>query len=152
MDTSFSTGGPLGEYTTDYVKALLIERRYIYAKLYNHGGSVILRASDVVDHDRPVGYSSQLGNAFHLDLIWLDQLLEQLLNDKHITRKELEAMLTWADGLTSQQAAEYLSARGSASVRKLRERGMRKVQEQLGNGENVGGTGNRTSPTRRQEA
>jgi hypothetical protein len=118
-------------FTPEYVKMLLVEARYVYARLYNPGGSVILRATDIVDHDRPLGYSTQIGNAFHLDLIELAKELQDAVDEGTITRSEVNAMLTWANGLTSQQAANYLHATGSSSVRKLRERGKKKLQERL---------------------
>jgi len=132
---------------------LLIERRYIYAKLYNPGGSVILRASDIVDHDRPVGYSTEIGNTFHLDLIDLNMELQKLVDEKHCSKKEIQALLTWADGFTAQQAADYMHARGAVSVRKLRSRGLRKLQEQInGNAQESGGTGDRDTGVGRQKA
>jgi hypothetical protein len=134
------------------VKRLLIERRYIYAKLENPGGSVILRASDIVDHDRPTGYSTEIGNTFHLDLIDLEIELQRLVDEKHCSKKEIHAMLTWADGFTAQQAADYMHARGAVSVRKLRSRGLRKLQEQINHGSQVesGGTGDRDTRKGRQ--
>lgn len=134
MDDSFSSGVYLERYTTDYVRRLLVERVYIYAKLHNPGGSVILRASDIVDHDRPVGYSTEIGNTFHLDLIELEQRFQELVDEGLYSKKEINALLTWADGLTSQQAADYLHARGAASVRKLRERGVKKLHKRLEDG------------------
>lgn len=134
MDDFTRASSNVGEYTTDYVKRLLIERRYIYAKLYNPGGSVILRASDIVDHDRPVGYSTEIGNTFHLDLIDLETELQKLVDEKHCSKKEIQALLTWADGFTAQQAADYMHATGAVNVRKLRSRGMRKLQEQINHG------------------
>jgi hypothetical protein len=118
-------------FTPEYVKRLLVERMYIYAKLHNPGGSVILRNTDVVDHDRPLGYSTQIGNSFHLDLIELEKELQDAVDEGTITRSEVEAMLTWADGMTSQQAAYYLHETGSSNIRKLRERGKKKLQERL---------------------
>jgi len=153
LDDTTSTHSHLENYTNDYVKRLLIERRYIYAKLYNPGGSVILRASDVVDHDRQVGYSTDIGNTFHLDLIQLEQELQRLIDEKHCSKKEIQALLTWADGLTAQQAADFLAMRGAVSVRKLRERGLHKLRERMahGEGEKLRGTGDRTFRRRRQE-
>ena len=152
MDDFARPSSNLGEYTTDYVKRLLIERRYIYAKLENPGGSVILRASDIVDHDRPVGYSTEIGNTFHLDLIDLEIELQRLVDEKHCSKKEIQAMLTWADGFTAQQAADYMHATGAVNVRKLRSRGLRKLQEQINHGsaQKSGGTGDRDTGTGRQ--
>jgi len=153
VDDFTRPGHNLEGYTTDYVKRLLIERLYIYAKLYNPGGSVILRASDIVDHDRPVGYSTEIGNVFHLDLIELDREFQRLVEEKHCSKKEIQALMTWADGLTAKQAADYMHTRGAVSVRKLRSRGLRKLQERMehGTGEKPRGTGDRHIGTRRKE-
>jgi DNA-binding CsgD family transcriptional regulator len=131
VDDSISTGRTLGGRTSLYVRRLLVERVYIYAKLYNPGGSVILRNTAMVDHDRPLGYSTEIGNSFHLDLIDLQVEFERLVADDGLSKKELNAMLTWADGMTSREAADYLHARGPVSVQKLRERGMRKLQDRI---------------------
>ena len=153
MDDSFSTGGSLASVTPRYVRRLLTERSYIYAKLYNPGGSVILRNHALVDHERPLGYSTEIGNSFHLDLIDLEMEFKSLVREGVMSQKEINAMLTWAEGLTSQQAADYLHAKGPVSVQKLRERGVRKLQDRMIDGQ--GGTeatrrrGDIASPRRR---
>ena len=153
MDNSLGTSGPVGEITTEYVKRLLIERHYIYAKLHNPGGSIILRASDIVDHDRPVGYSTEIGNNFHLDLIELEHALDRLISEGTISKAEVDALLTWADGMNSQQAADFLHAKGSVAIRKRRERGLKKVQDKLSeSGENTRGTSDGDAGERREES
>jgi hypothetical protein len=92
----------------------------------------------MVDHDRPLGYSTEIGNSFHLDLIDLQVQFTELVESNGLSKKELNAMLTWADGMTSQQAADYLHARGPVSVQKLRERGVRKLQEKIDDVEQEG--------------
>lgn len=139
-DTTGSTsvleqGNRLSEYTTDYVRRLLVERRYIYAKLTNQGGSIILRDSDVVDHDRPTGYSTEIGNSFHLDLIQLEVELQGMVDRKEYTRREIDALITWADGMSARDAAYYMHARGAVSVRQMRSRAARKLQRQMVDGQ-----------------
>jgi hypothetical protein len=135
VDDSLGTGWAVDhDFTTAYIKRLLIERRYIYEKLYNPGGSIILRASDIVDHDRPLGYSTEIGNNFHLDLIQLEQTLQSLIDEGVCSKKEVNAIITWVDGMSSQQAADYLQAKGGVSVRKLRERATKKLAKRLTNG------------------
>lgn len=129
MDDTISTDNYV--VTSDYVRRLLAERHYIYAKLYNQGGSVILRQTDIVDHDRPVGYSTEIGNSFHLDLIQLEIQFDALVKSKELSRQEVLALISWADGLTAQQAADYIHAKGAISVRKQRSRGTRKLTESL---------------------
>jgi hypothetical protein len=131
VSTSRVVGDRLSEYTTDYVRRLLVERRYIYARLTNQGGSIILRDSDVVDHDRPTGYSTEIGNSFHLDLIQLEMELQGMVDRGEYSKKEIDALITWADGMSAQEAAYYLHARGAVSVRKMRSRAAKKLQRQM---------------------
>lgn len=141
MDDSISTRGALADYTSEYVRRLLVERRFIYAKLYNQGGSVILRDTDIVDHDRPTGYSTEIGNSFHLDLIQLEIEFEAAVEEGDLTVKQVNALLTWADGMTSQQAADYLHARGPVSIRKLRSRATTKLKDRMNDSARTKGTG-----------
>lgn len=92
---------------------------------------MILRQTDIVDHDRPVGYSTEIGNSFHLDLIQLEIQFDALVKSKELSRQEVLALISWADGLTAQQAADYIHAKGAISVRKQRSRGTRKLTESL---------------------
>jgi hypothetical protein len=125
--TGSTRSNPLGQdpeaikYTSQYVKRLLAESVYIYAKLTNPGGSVILTSTGLIDADRGYEYSSGIGNPFHLDLI---ELSEQM---KVLSKVEREALVTWAMGLTAFEAAQYLHATGGVNlernVQKRRERG-----------------------------
>lgn len=153
MDDSTSTRGALADYTSEYVRRLLVERRFIYAKLYNQGGSVILRDTDIVDHDRPTGYSTEIGNSFHLDLIQLEIEFEAAVEARELTIKQVNALLTWADGMTSQQAADYLHARGPVSIRKLRSKATAKLKDRMNDAarpKGTGRTGNGTIGARRE--
>jgi hypothetical protein len=131
LDDTIGAGDALSEYTTEYVRRLLIERRHIYGKLYNPGGSIILRSHEMVDHERPTGYSTDIGNTFHLDLIQLEVEFEQAIESGEITKKQVAALLTWADGMSSQQAADYLRSRGAVNIRRLRSKGTKKLQERM---------------------
>lgn len=98
---------------------------------------MILTATGRVDHDRGTDYSSEIGSSFHLDLVELDEKLESMVADGSMSIKEYEALLSWADGMTSQQAAHFLYARGSVPddlIRKRKSRGVRKLVEGM-NGE-----------------
>lgn len=152
MDDSFSTGDSLGGYTTDYVRRLLIERRHIYEKLYNPGGSIILRGHALVDKDRPVGYSTDIGNTFHLDLIQLDIEFSEAVAKKELTPKQIKALLTWADGMTSQQAADYLRVRGAVNIRRLRSKATKRLKDRLNDTRPTptGGRGDRVASEGRQ--
>lgn len=152
MDDSFSTSSLVEGFTPAYVRRLLLERVYIYAKLYNPGGSIILRGSDSVDPDRPLGYSTEIGNTFHLDLIELEQQFTQAIAEGDLTKKQVKAILTWADGMNSRDAADYMHATGPVSIQKMRQRAVRKLQERLdGQASKSGRTGDRDASPRRQD-
>lgn len=146
MDNTVGSRDPLG-YTNDYVRRLVIERRHIYERLYNPGGSVILRSHALVDNERPVGYSTDIGNNFHLDLIQLDIEFREAVKAKELTHKQIAAILTWADGMTSQQAADYLGAKGPASIRRLRSKANKKLRERLNDSRGKAARGRGQSPT-----
>jgi hypothetical protein len=150
VDDTSSTGSHLGDYTTEYVRRLILERAFIYAKLYNPGGSVILRTSDIVDHDRALGYSTEIGNTFHLDLIELEMALQELVDNKLYTKKEIESLLTWFDGMSARDAADYMHTRGAVNVRAMRKRALRKLHRKLEGGD-IRGTGDSDTIGRRQE-
>lgn len=155
MDDSISARGLIDneDFSLDYVRRLLIERVYIYAKLHNPGGSVILRGSDSVDPDRPLGYSTQIGNMFHLDLIELESQFNKAIEEGDLTKKQVDSILTWADGMSSRDAADYLHAKGPVSVQKMRQRAVRKLQRRLDeryDTQRVRGTSDRTSREGRQ--
>lgn len=155
MDLTHRPGGPLeGLDDKGYIRKLLVERFYIYAKLFNPGGSIILRASDIVDHDRPTGYSTEIGNNYHLDLIELEQGFNKLMKEGTLTRKEAQAILAWSQDLSPQQAAEYIHSKGNVSLRQMRSRGMAKLHQRLSNGEgkDAGRTGDGDATGGRQGA
>lgn len=130
--------------TNDYVRRLLVERHFIYGSLLNPGGSVILR-NDAADTERGEEYSSAIGSSFHLDLIDLDNALREAIADGDITKEELQAILTWVDGMNSQQAAVYLGIpHGAVRIRKRRSRAINTLQERLNGGptQDARGTGN----------
>lgn len=131
MDDTTSTSGLVERFTPAYVRRLLIERVYIYAKLYNPGGSIILRGTDSVDPDRPLGYSTEIGNTFHLDLIELDRQFAEAVKEGDLTHKQVRAIQSWADGMNSRDAADYLRAKGPVSIQKMRQRAVKKLQERL---------------------
>ena len=117
-------------YTNDYIRKLLAEAVYIYAKLQNPGGSIILTSTALIDADRGYEYSSDIGNVFHLDLI---ELSEQM---RRLSRKERDSLWAWAIGLSPQQAAMYLQARGTVrlgpdAIRKRRQRSVNALTENL---------------------
>lgn len=122
-DDIFGEDPEIIHYTNHYVRRLLAEAVYVYAKLENPGGSVILTSTGLIDADRTYEYTSQIGNPFHLDLIDLKQKMKEL------SKKERDALLAWAEGLTPLQAARYLHATGPVALRKRRERGVAALTE-----------------------
>lgn len=136
-------------FTNSYVRRLLAERHHIRAKLENPGGSIVLRASTLIDGQPREDYSSQIGNNFHLDLIEIEDQLSEIPKD------QVESLLTHMDGMNSQQAAYYLNARGGVTIRQRRKRAIDRLVGKL-NGqraEGVEGAGrgsNRDSETGRK--
>ncbi len=112
------------KYTNDYVKRLIIEFHYIYARLLNPGASIVLRGS-AADTERGQLHSTEIGSSFHLDLIELQKELKKL------PVNERKALITWALGLTSQQASVFLGARGAVRIRKRQERGKKTLVKGL---------------------
>ena len=110
-------------YTPAYLRRLLIERHVIRARLVNPGGSVILFGV-AASVEQPNDYSAVVGNDFHLDLIEAEQVVSELPVEQQ------RALLAWADGLSSKQAAEYLGVRPSA-LRKRRSRAMDTVAAEM---------------------
>ena len=101
-------------WTTDYFKKLLIERHNIRAALENPGGSIITGgAAQAADADQLPSYSSELGNAAHLDLLTAEEELNRL---EAVDRIEL---LAWCDGLSPKQAAEWANINGGR-IRSIR--------------------------------
>lgn len=128
-------------YTKAYLRRLLIERHHIRAKLSNPGGSVILMGV-AASVENPVDYSSVVGNDFHLDLLEAEQVVLEL------PAQTRAALLAWADGLSSRQAAEYFGVRPTA-LRKRRERALDTVAEEMSGATQEaepGGTGGQAAP------
>lgn len=106
------------KYTSEYVRRLLLERHHIRAKLENPGGSVILTQAALPDFERGgMEYSSEIGNSFHLDLMEVEAQLAEL------PKGQVDALLSHIDGMSSQQAAYYLGAKGGITIRQRRKRG-----------------------------
>lgn len=94
-------------WTTAYLKTLLIERHNIRAAIENPGGSIITGGvAQAADADQLPSYSSEMGNASHLDLIEAEAEVRSL--DK---RDRIE-LLAWCDGLTAKQAADWANIKG----------------------------------------
>jgi len=94
-------------WTSDYLKKLLIERHNIRAAIENPGGSIITGgAAQAADADQLPSYSSELGNAAHLDLLEAEREVRTLE-----ARDRIE-LLAWCDGLTPKQAADWANIRG----------------------------------------
>lgn len=110
-------------YTPDYVRRLLIERHHILAALINTGGSIILRGTAATT-EQVMTYSSVVDNDFHLDLIEAMDFVRSLPADQRV------ALLAWADGLSSQQAADWFHVKPSA-LRMRRKRGVERVAEEM---------------------
>ena len=95
------------QWTTDYLKTLLIERHNIRAAIENPGGSIITGGvAQAADADQLPSYSSELGNASHLDL------LEAESEVKRLNARDRIELLAWCDGMTPKQAANYANLRG----------------------------------------
>jgi hypothetical protein len=95
------------QWTTSYLKTLLIERHNIRAEIENPGGSIITGGvAQAADADQLPSYSSEVGNTSHLDLIEAEH--EVLDLDK---RDRIE-LLAWCDGLSAKQAADWANIKG----------------------------------------
>ena len=114
-------------YNDDYLRRLLIEQPYIRAKLTNPGGSIIMTSvsadADVVVQD----YSSQIGSAFHLDLIEAEMKFRELPEDQQ------RALLDWAAGVSSKEAAMYQNVKGNV-IRKRVQRGVESLTDKMNDG------------------
>lgn len=94
-------------WTTDYIKTLLIERHNIRAAIENPGGSIITGGvAQAADADQLPSYSSEMGNASHLDLLEAER--EVMALD---ARDRIE-LLAWCDGLSAKQAADWANIKG----------------------------------------
>ncbi len=95
------------QWTTDYLKKLLIERHSIRAAIENPGGSIIAGGvAQAADADQLPSYSSVLGNDAHLDL------LEAETEVNTLDPRERMELLAWCDGMTPKQAAHFANIKG----------------------------------------
>lgn len=114
-------------WTTDYLKKLLIERHNIRAAIENPGGSIIAGGvAQAADADQLPSYSSEMGNAAHLDL------LEAEIEVRKLHVQDRIELLAWCDGLTPKEAAGYANITGgkirSINPNAARKRLQRSVQ------------------------
>lgn len=112
---------------TRYLRRLIIESPYIYARLTNPGGSILLMPTSNPDQ---VSYGTQIGNDAHLDLIEAGATLKS-----DFSKGEIDQIIQWALGFTSQQAAEYNQVNGGAIMRKRRERLVAKLESRMNGAE-----------------
>jgi hypothetical protein len=95
------------QWTTNYLKTLLIERHNIRAAIENPGGSIITGGvAQAADADQLPSYSSEVGNASHLDLIEAESEISRM-----DARDRIE-LLAWCDGLSPKQAADWANIKG----------------------------------------
>lgn len=106
-------------FTSKYVRRLIIEAPYIYERLYNPSGSIILQQRSAND------YSASIGNSFHNDLIDVSVILRE-----KFTKDERRLIYDWAMGINSYQAADYYGVTGNV-IRKRRQRVIQKLRERL---------------------
>jgi len=93
-------------WTTDYLKALLIERHNIRAAIENPGGSIITGGvAQAADADQLPSYSSEMGNASHLDLLEAEKQVMRL------EARDRYELLAWCDGMSAKQAADFANIR-----------------------------------------
>lgn len=124
-------------YNDDYLRRLLIEQPYIRARLTNPGGSIIMTAvsadTDTVAQD----YSSQIGSSFHLDLLEAEMKFRELPEDQQ------RALLDWAAGVSSKEAASYQNVKGNV-IRKRVQRGVEALTDKMNENEQRGTDDTRT--------
>jgi hypothetical protein len=124
-------------WTTDYLKKLLIERHNIRAAIENPGGSIIIGGpAQAADADQLPSYSGMIGNPFHLDLI------EAETEVRYLDKQDRIELLAWCDGLTPKQAAQFANLNGgrirssaTQAARKRLQRTVAAVAEQVQNNE-----------------
>lgn len=120
MDEKVTTSEPSTlRFTSRYIRKLIIEAPYIYARLYNPSGSIVLRQSSMPT------YSTSIGNSFHNDLIDVSIILKE-----KFTKEELRLIYDWASGLNSKQAAMYYDVTDNV-VRKRRQRAVNKLRKEI---------------------
>lgn len=118
------------KYASHYVRKLLAEREYVYARLLNQGGSIILQAT-AADTERGEQPSGQIGSTVHNELLDLDVAMRDL------SPSEKAALIEWGNGLTSKEASQFISARGKIKVtspeaiRQQRSRAIKKLTDNM---------------------
>lgn len=110
--------------TSKYLRRLIVEAPYIYERLYNPSGSIILQQHQATP-EYTNRYSTTIGNTFHNDLIDAAILLRT-----DFTREERRLLYDWAMGMNAYQAAEYYGVTGDV-VRKRRSRAVSKLKKAL---------------------
>ena len=138
MPNATRSGGALmdaSRYVHPYLAKLLIERFAIRAPLENGGGSVILTGVAATT-ESSAHYSSVIGNDFHLDLIEAESIVAAM------PKEQRSALMSWANGLTSQQAAHWHDI-PAATLRKRRSRGVSALASEMNHdaAEGAGTTG-----------
>lgn len=111
-------------FTSKYIRKLIVEAPYIYARLYNPSGSIILQQSATTP-SYMTNYSTSIGNSFHNDLIDVSIILHE-----RFTKEEIRLIYDWALGLSSKQAANYYGVTGNV-VRKRRQRAVNKLRKEI---------------------
>lgn len=112
-------------FTSKYIRRLIVEAPYIYERLYNPSGSIILQ-QHAASPSYMNSYSSSIGNAFHNDVIDVFVLLNE-----RFSNEERRVIYDWAMGLNSYQAAEYYGVKGDV-IRKRRQRVVDKLRKEIG--------------------
>lgn len=111
-------------FTSKYIRKLIVEAPYIYERLYNPSGSIILH-QHATTPSYMTSYSTSIGNSFHNDLIDVSIIL-----NKNFSQEERRLIYDWAMGLNSKQAADYYGVTGNV-VRKRRQRVVKKLRSQI---------------------
>jgi DNA-binding NarL/FixJ family response regulator len=111
-------------FTSKYIRKLIVEAQYIYARLHNPSGSIILQQSATTP-SYMTNYSTSIGNSFHNDLIDVSIILKE-----KFSREEIRLIHEWALGLSSKQAANYYGVTGNV-IRKRRQRAVKKLREEI---------------------
>jgi DNA-binding NarL/FixJ family response regulator len=125
MDETIVTSEPSSlRFTTKYIRKLIVEAPYIYERLYNPSGSIILH-QHMQTPSYMTQYSTSIGNSFHNDLIDVSIILKE-----RFTKEEIKVIYDWATGLNSKQAADYYGVTGNV-VRKRRQRIVHKLRREI---------------------
>jgi hypothetical protein len=110
--------------TSKYIRRLIVEAPYIYERLYNPSGSIILQ-QHMTTPSYMTNYSTSIGNSFHNDLIDVSIILKE-----RFSKEERRLIYDWAIGLNSKQAADYYGVTGNV-IRKRRQRVVKKLRSEM---------------------